>query len=193
MTLRPYLDAVKATLDAALCLENFSSQVVERHVKPEIETRGSKELLLNPLVVSRNEKEKVLISASINSLQISISVKQADDIEKLLCRKFTRFMMLRAENFEILRRKNIPVSLCFSRIGKIVFKMRHGYLFQGYDISFLITNFHTESMYRHKIVDFVIHFMQEIDKEISAMKLSLNSRARCVAEEFLKSFWARIF
>lgn len=58
---------------------------------------------------------------------------------------------------------------------------------QGYDISFLITNFHTEQMYKHKLVDFVIHFMEEIDKEISEMKLSVNARARIVAEEFLKN------
>jgi len=58
--------------------------------------------------------------------------------------------------------------------------------FQGYDISFLITNFHTEEMYRHKLIDFVIHFMEEIDKEISEMKLCVNSRARICAEEFLK-------
>lgn len=36
-TLRPYLNAVRSTLTAALTLENFSSQVVERHNKPEIE------------------------------------------------------------------------------------------------------------------------------------------------------------
>lgn len=60
-------------------------------------------------------------------------------------------------------------------------------LFQGYDISFLITNFHTEQMYKHKLVDFVIHFMEEIDKEISEMKLAVNARARIVAEEFLKN------
>lgn len=60
-------------------------------------------------------------------------------------------------------------------------------IFQGYDISFLITNFHTEQMYKHKLVDFVIHFMEEIDKEISEMKLSVNARARIVAEEFLKN------
>ena len=59
--------------------------------------------------------------------------------------------------------------------------------FQGYDISFLITNFHTETMYKHKLVDFVIQFMEEIDKEISEMKLAVNSRARIVAEEFLKN------
>ena len=96
--------------------------------------------------------------------RVSIAIKQADDIEKLLCHKFMGFMMRRAENFVILRRKKI----------------------EGCDISFLITNFHTEEMLRHKLVDFVIHFMEEIDKEISEMKLSVNSRARICAEEFLK-------
>ncbi len=61
-------------------------------------------------------------------------------------------------------------------------------IFQGYDISFLITNFHTEQMFKHKLVDFIIHFMEEIDKEISEMKLAVNSRARISAEEFLKRF-----
>ena len=36
-TLKPYLICVKRTLEAAMCLENFSSQKVERHNKPEIE------------------------------------------------------------------------------------------------------------------------------------------------------------
>lgn len=44
-------------------------------------------------------------------------------------------------------------------------------------------------MYKHKIVDFVIHFMEEIDREISEMKLSMNARARTCAEEFLKRVW----
>jgi len=165
-TLRPYLNAVRATLEAALCLEGFTSQVVERHVKPEVEVRSSKELLLRPVCISRNEKEKVLIEGSINSVRISVAVKQADEIEKILCHKFMRFMMLRAENFLVLRRK--PV--------------------EGYDISFLITNIQTEQMYKNKLVDFVIQFMEEIDKEISEMKLSLNARARISAEEFLKNF-----
>lgn len=41
-------------------------------------------------------------------------------------------------------------------------------------------------MYKHKLVDFIIQFMEEVDKEISEMKLSVNARARIVAEEFLK-------
>ncbi len=59
---------------------------------------------------------------------------------------------------------------------------------QGYDISFLITNEHMDEMWKHKLIDFIIHFMEEIDKEISAMKLSVNARARVVATEFLKQF-----
>jgi len=165
-TLKPYLAAVRQTLTAALCLESFSSQVVERHNKPEVEIKSSKELLLTPVIISRNEKEKVLIEGSINSVRVSIAVKQMDEIEKILCHKFMRFMMMRAESFIVLRRK--PVA--------------------GYDISFLITNFHTEQMFKHKLVDFVIHFMEEIDKEISEIKLALNARARISAEEFLKRF-----
>jgi hypothetical protein len=72
--------------------------------------RASRELLLNPVVISRNEKEKVLIEASINSIRVSISIKQADEIEKILCHKFMRFMMMRAESFVVLRRKPIEVS-----------------------------------------------------------------------------------
>ncbi|KAI6169467.1 hypothetical protein EDD17DRAFT_1518966 [Pisolithus thermaeus] len=133
-SLRPYLSAVRSTLTAALTLQNFSSQVVERHNKPEVEARGSKEVLLNPLTISRNESERVLIEPSINSIRMSIKIKQADEIENILCHKFTRFMMQRAESFVVLRRKPVP----------------------GYDISFLITNVHTETMLKHKIVDFII-------------------------------------
>lgn len=40
-------------------------------------------------------------------------------------------------------------------------------------------------MYKHKLVDFILHFMEEVDREVSEMKLSLNARARVVAEAFL--------
>jgi len=49
----------------------------------------------------------------------------------------------------------------------------------------LITHTHTEEMLKHKLVDFIIQFMEEVDKEISEMKLFLNARARFVAESFL--------
>jgi actin related protein 2/3 complex subunit 4 len=48
----------------------------------------------------------------------------------------------------------------------------------------LITNFHTEDMLKHKLVDFVIQFMEEVDKEISEMKLFVSSApARCRAQK----------
>ena len=40
-------------------------------------------------------------------------------------------------------------------------------------------------MLKHKLVDFIIQFMEDVDKEISEMKLFLNARARFVAESFL--------
>jgi actin related protein 2/3 complex subunit 4 len=171
---------VRSSLTAALSLSNFASQASERHNVPEIEAASSPEVILNPLTVSRNEHERVYIEPSINSVRISIKIKQADEIEHILVHKFTRFLTQRAESFYIMRRK--PV--------------------KGYDISFLITNFHTEEMLKHKLVDFIIQFMEEVDKEISEMKLfvrqprvactsigadksQLNARARFVAESFL--------
>ena len=77
-SLKPYLSCVKRTLQAAMCLENFSSQKVERHNKPEIEVKESMELLLNPVIISRNEKEKVLIEPSINSIRVSIGTPPCD-------------------------------------------------------------------------------------------------------------------
>lgn len=181
-TLRPYLTTVRRTLEAAVCLVNFNSQVIERHNKPEVEVRTSRELLLNPVIISRNEKERVLVEASVNSVRISIAIKQADEIERILVHKFTRFLMMRADNFVILRRK--PVGDHKSEHRESV----NGEPAAGYDVSFLITNFHTESMYRYKLIDFIIHFMEEIDKEINEMKLAINARARITAEEFLKKF-----
>ncbi|KAI8152674.1 Actin-related protein 2/3 complex subunit 4 [Colletotrichum sp. SAR11_59] len=172
-SLRPYLQAVRSSLTAALTLSNFASQTAERHNVPEIEAQTSPEVLLTPLTIARNENERVLIEPSINSVRISIKIKQADEIEHILVHKFTRFLTQRAESFFILRRKPIKDADDF---------------IQGYDISFLITNFHTEEMLKHKLVDFIIQFMEEVDKEISEMKLFLNARARFVAESFLTPF-----
>ena len=84
----------------------------------ELVCRDESELLMNKLVVSRNAKERVLIESSINSMRISIKIKQSDDIEQILCKKFSRFMTQRAEQFFIMRRKAIEVrtlsSLSFS-------------------------------------------------------------------------------
>ncbi len=139
---------------------------VERHNRPEIEDRSSKELLLQPIVITRSEREAVLIEPSINSVRVSIKIKQADELERLLASKFSRFLMQRAEQFLILRRK--PV--------------------EGYDISFLITHAHLEGLIRARLIDFVMTFMEDIDREISAMKLAINTRGRIVATVFMENF-----
>mmetsp|Transcript_10450 Transcript_10450/g.33097 ORF Transcript_10450/g.33097 Transcript_10450/m.33097 type:complete len:187 (-) Transcript_10450:191-751(-) len=162
--LKPYLDCIRETLGAALCVSNFASQIVERHNKPEVEVGTSSELLLNPIVIRRSDHESVLIESAVNSVRFSIKVKQLDEMDEILARKFTRFLMLRADNFIVLRRK--PVL--------------------GYDISFLLTNFNVEALWKHKLIDFVIQFMEEIDSEISAMKLAVNERARMVGYQYLR-------
>jgi actin related protein 2/3 complex subunit 4 len=100
---------VRSSLTSALCLSNFASQTSERHNVPEIEAQTSPEVLLNPLTVARNENERVFIEPSINSVRISIKIKQADEIEHILVHKFTRFLTQRAEAFFILRRKPVKV------------------------------------------------------------------------------------
>ena len=45
----------------------------------------------------------------MNSVRVSIKIKQADEIEGVLVHKFTRFLTQRAEAFLILRRKAVKV------------------------------------------------------------------------------------
>merc|ERR1712080_776907 len=105
-TLRPYLNCVRSSLEASLCLQNFASQEVERHNKPEVEAANNAELLMNRLVISRNANERVLIEAFL----------------------------------------------------------------------------------KHKLTDFMIQFMEDVDKEINEQKLRVNARARIVAQSYLKEF-----
>eukprot|EP00439_Symbiodinium_sp_Y106_P028275 s3139_g3.t1 len=158
-TLAPYLEVIRHSLNAALCVQNYPSQVVERQNRPEIEFKDTAAVVLQPLTIARDENEKCLIEPSVNSVRVSIKVRQSDDTEKMLCRKFARFFTQRAEHFVILRRKPI----------------------EGYDISFLITNTHLEEMMKERIVDFIIEFMEDIDKEIKDLKIALNTRLRAAA------------
>lgn len=101
-----------------MCLQDFASMDVERHSKPEVEINSGKEVLLKPLIVARSPKEKVLIEPSINAVRLSIMIKQSDTLDSLLVSRFSRFLMQRAEDFVVMRRKAI----------------------EGYDISLLITS-----------------------------------------------------
>ncbi|KAF6201833.1 hypothetical protein GE061_004228 [Apolygus lucorum] len=138
-----YLAALKPTLEASLCLQDFHSQNIERHNKPEIEVQSSSELLLNPVTVCRSPDEKVTVEASINSTRINLFYLHSDPLKRILRKKFLKFMTRRAEQFIIVRRK--PVA--------------------GFDVSFLITNFHLDHLHKHKIVDFILYFIEDLDKE----------------------------
>ena len=46
--------------------------------------RASKELLLNPIVIHRSEHECVMIETAVNSVRISIKVKQLDEMDAIL-------------------------------------------------------------------------------------------------------------
>jgi actin related protein 2/3 complex subunit 4 len=141
---------------------------------------------LNPVVIARTKDEKCMIEGSINSVRVSVAFSKADDTEVILSARFMRFLMQRAENFRVLRRKPIP----------------------GYDISFLITNFHTEEMFKDKLISFILEFIKDIDRfvivvlysfvlysnqlgcyrDIKDMKLQQTARARVVAKNYLSGF-----
>ncbi|GMH41262.1 hypothetical protein BSKO_09172 [Bryopsis sp. KO-2023] len=163
-SIRPYLQSIRETLNKAVCVRTFPCQDVERHNKPEVEYQTSKELLLEPVCISRNAHEKILIEQSINSLRVSIKVKRCDALETVLCHMYVRFLMQRAESFQVLRR--VPVD--------------------GFDISFLITDAHCLVMRRTKLVDFICQFVEDLDAEINRMKLAVNTRGRAVATSFLR-------
>ena len=59
---------------------------------------------------------------------------------------------------------------------------------QGFDISFLVTHSHLEKLWKHKLIDFIIQFMEDIDKEISGMKIAINARGRIIAQQFMLQF-----
>lgn len=106
-----------------------------------------------------------MIEPSVNSVRISFRLKKSDDIEASLVQNVARFLGKRAEIFRVLRRKPI----------------------EDWDISFLITNRSLLTLDKHQVIDFIITFMEDIDKDISSMKISINARARKIATSFLEA------
>lgn len=162
---QPYFDCIKRTLHAALCVCNFPSPTVERHNKPEVEMQTSPELLGNPILICRDDSEQTLIETSINSVRVSMKFKMPDPTARLLGEKYVRFLEQRANRFHVLRKQPR----------------------EGYDISFLITNEEADTMYKHKVIDFIIQLVTDIDRDIAEMKTALNGRANSAALEFLQA------
>lgn len=175
-TLAPYLNEVRAELEG--CLPRLATKknhqidddITPSHLpfRPHVELPHKYPVVCQDII--RNDKEKCLLESSLNSIRISFSLRQghstADPIEKAICSKYIRFFQQRAEQYGILRRKAVP----------------------GYTISFLITSSHLQKYGSEQILDCVLSFCAQVDREFSDVKISLNAHSRLVAAEFLKSF-----
>lgn len=155
---KPYLAIIRDTLTYALCLRNLPSQIYEKINRPQVEVNESLELVNKPIVITRSEEEKVEIESSINSVRVNIAIKKHAEIETLIVGIYTQFLMNRADKFNLLRKKAKP----------------------GYDISFLITNFHLENYKKEDVIDFIVEFVQDLVKEVTDMKMTVNSQSRYV-------------
>ena len=121
---------------------------------------------MQPITICRNEVESCLIEGSINSVRISFSIKK-NDVENLLCHMLQRFFALRADKFKIMRR--VPANP------------------EKYDFAFLITEDHLAKYKKEELINFILEFMQGIDKEISEMKLAIINSSRIAAGYYANS------
>ena len=153
---KPYLTIIRDTLEQALCLKNFPSQLYEKINRPQVEVKESQELISKPVIISRNESEKVEIETSINSVRINVAVKKYQEIDNLIVGIYSNYLMNRANQLNILRKVAKP----------------------GYDISLLITNFTLENYKKEDLIDFIIEFIQDFTKEVRDMKMTVNSQSR---------------
>jgi actin related protein 2/3 complex, subunit 4 len=79
-----------------------------------------------------------MIEASINSVRISICIKKLDEIEHLLSHMLERFMSLRADKFEILRKRSAH---------------------KDFDFSFLISDEHLLRFKKEELINFILEFV----------------------------------
>lgn len=163
-SLKPLLAILRDTLDYALNIRNFPSLIYEKINRPQVEVQESLELLNNPVIISKNEDEKIEIEPSINSVRVNIVVKKHADLEELLMSIFANYLMNRADKMNILRKK-----------AK-----------EDYDVSFLVTNYHLENYKKEDIIDYIVEFVHDLSKEITEMKLIVNSQSRLVSTYFME-------
>ena len=98
---KPYLAIIRDTLDEALCLSTFPSQLYEKINRPQVEVKESLELVNKPIIISRNDEEKVEIESSINSINVNVIIKKHVDVEKLIVNIYTKYLMHRANILNI--------------------------------------------------------------------------------------------
>jgi actin related protein 2/3 complex subunit 4 len=119
--------------------------------------------LLAPITIARGESERTLIEASVNCVRISVCVKKGQEIEHLLTAQIAKFLQLRADKFEVLRR--MPAH-------------------ENYDFSFLISTEHLQKYKKEELINFILEFIAGIEKEINEMKLAVTNSARFATNFF---------
>lgn len=82
---KEYLASVRSSLSTVLCLHNLPGIQPEH---PEVEFPTSPELSLQPLTIHRSPTESCYIEPTINSARISLKIKQTDDLERWLTKKW---------------------------------------------------------------------------------------------------------
>jgi hypothetical protein len=116
---------------------------------------------------NNNNSEVILVESSANSFRLSVKLKHSDELDAILTKQLSRFMHQRAEQFSIVRKRAIS---------------------DEFDLSFLVTAKHKKEFVNSSLVGFMVDFLKSVDGEISEQKLSVSSRGRAVAEEFLGGF-----
>ena len=116
----------------------------------------NKGLLLNPVIISLDEYDQVLIEGSMNSVRISFKFRKwgRGGVTGWLSKSYCKMLMKRCELFDIIRRK--PIN-------------------ENWDLTFLIMYWHLESgeqrLYDHdhpcfdrlRLVSYLIQFVKEFD------------------------------
>ena len=74
-----------------------------------------------------------------------------------------RFMALRADKFDILRKK--PAH-------------------KGFDFSFLISDEHLKKYHKEELINFILEFIKGIGAEMTQLQTDINSSARMAADFF---------
>lgn len=121
------------------------------------------------------KKESCMIESTTNSVRISFLLKQQqqqrDPLEVSILYQWMRLLAQYAEeSYQLLRKK--PV--------------------EGYSVTFLLTNKLLTNTFNnnteHQIEAMILHFLSQLDKECSDIKLQVNAQARYVTTTFLKAF-----
>jgi hypothetical protein len=175
-----YFDQVRTKLDYALSGMEYpttSAQGQDYPIRPYVELGMAPTTTIKKERITRNNsKEHCLIESSSNSVRCSFLLKQqhttTDPIEQAIASKYLAFFQRRAEHYHILRRQPI-------------FDVEGGY---KYSISFLLLQTQLDKYGQEQMVDTILDFLGQVDRECSHVKISLNARARLVASEFLKAF-----